>query len=148
MEKLKEWLIQKIPWYTEKIHSILMYLVMGVFTTIINIVAFWLLASFFEWDYRIANTIAWIVSVLFAYVTNKKYVFVSYTPTWRDKLAEVSSFFGFRFITFLIDMAFMVLFIDVFMLNETWAKIWVNIIVLVLNYVFSKWLIFKIRKPN
>ncbi len=148
MEKLKKWLIETFPWYTEKIHSILMYLVMGGFATVINVVAFWFFASFLGWDYRLANTIAWILSVLFAYFSNKKYVFESYTPGLREKLAEFTSFVGFRFITFLVDMALMVVFIDVFFMNETWAKILVNIVVLVLNYVFSKWIIFKIRKPN
>lgn len=146
MEKLKQWLINTIPWYTENLHSIMMYLVMGGITTLINIVSFWFFASFLNWDYRIANTIAWILSVLFAYLSNKKYVFESYTPTWKDKLCEATSFFGFRFLTYLVDMLMMVVFISMLNVNETWSKIWVNVIVLVLNYVFSKWVIFKIQK--
>ncbi len=146
MEKLKQWLINTIPWYTENLHSIMMYLVMGGITTLINIVSFWFFASFLNWDYRIANTIAWILSVLFAYLSNKKYVFESYTPTWKDKLREATSFFGFRFLTYLVDMLMMVVFISMLNVNETWSKIWVNVIVLVLNYVFSKWIIFKIQK--
>ncbi|HCX6194933.1 TPA: GtrA family protein, partial [Listeria monocytogenes] len=99
-----------------------------------------------NWDYRIANTIAWVASVLFAYFSNKKYVFDSYTPTWEDKAREVSSFFGFRFLTYIVDFLVMILLISGLGMNELWAKIWTNVIVLILNYVFSKWIIFRVRK--
>ncbi|GAB1492364.1 hypothetical protein VFC2021_21480 [Listeria innocua] len=56
-------LLDKLPWYTDNIHSILMYLIMGGFTTLINIVTFWLCTDVLNWDYRIANTIAWVASV-------------------------------------------------------------------------------------
>ncbi|MBC1455699.1 cell wall teichoic acid glycosylation protein GtcA [Listeria welshimeri] len=139
-------LLNKLPWYTDSMHSILMYLIMGGFTTLINIVTFWLCTDLLNWDYRIANTIAWVASVLFAYFSNKKYVFESYTPTWKEKAREVSSFFGFRFLTYIVDFLVMILLISGLEINELWAKIWTNIIVLVLNYVFSKWIIFKVRK--
>ncbi|EAE6662725.1 cell wall teichoic acid glycosylation protein GtcA [Listeria monocytogenes] len=139
-------LLDKIPWYTDNIHSILMYLIMGGFTTLINIVTFWVCTDLLNWDYRIANTIAWVASVLFAYFSNKKYVFDSYTPTWKDKAREVSSFFGFRFLTYIVDFLVMILLISGLGMNELWAKIWTNVIVLILNYVFSKWIIFRVRK--
>ncbi|EAC2499872.1 cell wall teichoic acid glycosylation protein GtcA [Listeria monocytogenes] len=139
-------LLDKLPWYTDNIHSILMYLIMGGFTTLINIVTFWVCTDLLNWDYRIANTIAWVASVLFAYFSNKKYVFDSYTPTWKDKAREVSSFFGFRFLTYIVDFLVMILLISGLGMNELWAKIWTNVIVLILNYVFSKWIIFRVRK--
>ncbi|EAC6223870.1 cell wall teichoic acid glycosylation protein GtcA [Listeria monocytogenes] len=139
-------LLNKLPWYTDNIHSILMYLIMGGFTTLINIVTFWVCTDLLNWDYRIANTIAWVASVLFAYFSNKKYVFDSYTPTWKDKAREVSSFFGFRFLTYIVDFLVMILLISGLGMNELWAKIWTNVIVLILNYVFSKWIIFRVRK--
>ncbi|HHQ0973818.1 TPA: GtrA family protein, partial [Listeria innocua] len=105
-------LLDKLPWYTDNIHSILMYLIMGGFTTLINIVTFWLCTDVLNWDYRIANTIAWVASVLFAYFSNKKYVFESYTPTWKEKAREVSSFFGFRFLTYIVDFLVMILLIS------------------------------------
>lgn len=145
MNKIRKWL-DKIPWYTDEIHSILMYLIMGGFTILINIVTFWLCTYVLNWDYRIANTIAWVASVLFAYFSNKKYVFESYTPTWKERAREVTSFFGFRFLTYLVDILVMILLIEVLSINELWAKIWTNVIVLVLNYVFSKWIIFKVKK--
>ncbi|WP_270997023.1 cell wall teichoic acid glycosylation protein GtcA [Listeria seeligeri] len=139
-------LLDKLPWYTDEIHSILMYLIMGGFTTLINIVTFWICEAVLGWDYRIANTVAWVASVLFAFFSNKKYVFESYTPTWKDKVREASSFFGFRFLTYIVDILVMILLISVLSVDELWAKIWTNVIVLVLNYVFSKWIIFKVKK--
>ncbi|MEE9728110.1 cell wall teichoic acid glycosylation protein GtcA [Listeria seeligeri] len=139
-------LLDKLPWYTDEIHSILMYLIMGGFTTLINIVTFWICEAVLGWDYRVANTIAWVASVLFAYFSNKKYVFESYTPRWKDKVREASSFFGFRFLTYIVDILVMILLISVLSVDELWAKIWTNVIVLVLNYVFSKWIIFKVKK--
>ncbi|HGI5482327.1 TPA: cell wall teichoic acid glycosylation protein GtcA [Listeria monocytogenes] len=145
MSKIRQ-LLNKIPWYTDQVHSIFMYLIMGGFTTIINIVTFWLCTYILNWDYRIANTIAFIASVLFAYFSNKKFVFDSYTPTWKDRLREASSFFGFRCLTYIKDILVMILLISYLSVDELWAKIWTNIIVLVLNYVFSKWIIFKVQK--
>ncbi|HBM3450763.1 TPA: cell wall teichoic acid glycosylation protein GtcA [Listeria innocua] len=145
MSKIRQ-LLNKIPWYTDQIHSILMYLIMGGFATVINIVTFWLCTYILNWDYRIANTIAFIASVLFAYFSNKKFVFESYTPTWKDRVREASSFFGFRCLTYTIDILVMILLISYLSVDELWAKIWTNIIVLVLNYVFSKWIIFKVQK--
>lgn len=75
MSKIRQ-LLNKIPWYTDQVHSIFMYLIMGGFTTIINIVTFWLCTYILNWDYRIANTIAFIASVLFAYFSNKKFVLI------------------------------------------------------------------------
>ncbi|EAG5363969.1 cell wall teichoic acid glycosylation protein GtcA [Listeria monocytogenes] len=145
MSKIRQ-LLNKIPWYTDQVHSIFMYLIMGGFTTVINIVTFWLCTYVLNWDYRIANTIAFIASVLFAYFSNKKFVFDSYTPTWKDRLREASSFFDFRCLTYIIDILVMILLISYLSVDELWAKIWTNIIVLVLNYVFSKWIIFKVQK--
>ncbi|WP_099221630.1 GtrA family protein [Listeria costaricensis] len=147
MKKIRA-LLDKIPWYTDEIHSIVMYLIMGGFTTLINIATFWLFASFLNWDYRIANGIAWIASVLFAYLSNKKYVFDSYTPTRKDRFREITSFFGFRFLTFIVDTIVMIILVSFFLMNETWAKVWTNVIILVLNYVFSKFFIFKSKKQH
>lgn len=60
----------------------------------------------------------------FAYFSNKKYVFESYTPTWKERAREVTSFFGFRFLTYLVDILVMILLIEVLSINELWAKIW------------------------
>ncbi|WP_043929984.1 GtrA family protein [Bacillus sp. EB01] len=126
-----------------ELYKIFMYLVMGVLTTLVNIVIYWLAATPIELDYRVATTIAWIASVLFAYVTNKRYVFQTHTPTIQALVKEMASFFGFRFLSFLMDLGAMILLVSVVGINDTWAKVFANGIVLVANYVFSKVFIFK-----
>lgn len=130
------------------LYRIIMYVVMGGFTTLINIFTFWLFATRFGIDYRIANTIAWIASVLFAYVTNKKYVFKSHTPSTRETIREIGSFVGFRFLSYLMDLGVMILLVSGFSMNETWAKVWTNVLVMVANYVFSKLFIFKNKSKS
>lgn len=123
-----------------------MYLIMGGFTTIINIVTFWLCTYILNWDYRIANTIAFIASVLFAYFSNKNLFLIVIHQLGKTASVKRVHFFGFRCLTYIIDILVMILLISYLSVDELWAKIWTNIIVLVLNYVFSKWIIFKVQK--
>lgn len=127
----------------KRIYSIIMYLIMGVLTTLVNIVAYWVSAEIYSIDYRIATTIAWIAAVLFAYFTNKHYVFESKTENFKDTFREFVLFFGFRFLSFLMDLAAMIALVDGLAMGGTWAKVWSNVIVLIANYIFSKFFIFK-----
>jgi putative flippase GtrA len=115
---------------------------MGVLTTIVNIACFFVLIQFHV-DYRVATTIAWIVSVIFAYITNKIYVFKSETKTMKALIKELFSFFWFRLLSYFIDIGSMILMISYFASNETLAKLIANVIVVVANYGFSRWFIFK-----
>ena len=118
------------------------YLFFGVLTTLVNIGAFLLFTSI-SIDYKIANTIAWIVSVLFAYITNKWFVFA---PSRSDKggaLKEFLFFLKYRFFSYIIDILAMVVLIDVIHVEESTSKIIVNILVIVFNYIASKYIIFK-----
>lgn len=119
-------------------HEVINYLIFGVLTTVVNIVTFYLLTAI-SIDWQISNIIAWIASVLFAYITNKKFVFES-----KEKkiLKEFLSFLSFRVLSLGIDMICMYLFIDLCHISSFISKIIVNVIVIVLNYVFSKLFIF------
>ncbi|QAA21565.1 GtrA family protein [Sporolactobacillus terrae] len=121
--------------------EIILYLIMGGLTTLVNVACFFFLV-YFSVDYRIATTIAWIVSVIFAYLTNKRYVFKSETRTKKALIKEVFSFFWFRLLSYFIDLGSMILMVSYMSTNETLAKIIANVIVVVANYVFSKWFIF------
>ncbi len=123
-----------------KYKEVLLYLVFGALTTLVNIVVYALCTKLFHINWEISNIIAWVLSVLFAYVTNRKYVFESKSS---NIVKEMSSFFGFRLLSFVLDMGFMYLFVDMIRMNDMIAKIIVQVIVIVLNYVFSKLFIFK-----
>jgi len=86
-------------WHRYK--SVLAYLFFGGLTTVVNYLVFWIFNMFCS--YLIANTFAWFLSVLFAYVTNKLWVFDAKTPTVRARLKEATSFFGFRLLSYFVD---------------------------------------------
>jgi putative flippase GtrA len=91
-------------------------------------------------NYLISNILAWFFSVLFAYVTNRIWVFESKSP---DILKEMSLFFGGRIFSGAVDTGLMYLFIDVLMISDLISKIVVQVIVIILNYIFSKLIVFK-----
>ena len=128
-------------WYN-KYREGLLYLFFGGCTTILNIVAFWLL-RFLKIDTYISNGLAWIISVLFAFLTNKLFVFESKGNGMKTALKEGFSFFGFRLLSLLFDMGIMYFLIDVCQVQELLSKVISNIFVIVINYVFSKLFIFR-----
>lgn len=128
-----------------KYKEVLLYLIFGGLTTLVNIVVYALCTKLFYINWEISNIVAWILSVLFAYVTNRKYVFESKS---NNIVKEMTSFFGFRLLSFVLDMGFMYLFVDMIRMNDMFAKIIVQVIVIVLNYVFSKLFIFKKGENN
>ena len=123
-----------------KYKEIIMYLVFGVLTTVVNIVVYFLSAELLLINYLISNALAWFLSVLFAYITNRKYVFESSS---QNILKEAVSFFSSRLATGILDMVLMWLFVYFNVVNDVIAKVIVNVIVVVLNYVLSKLVVFK-----
>ena len=90
----------------------------------------------------ISNAIAWVAAAVFAYFTNKFFVFASKVDTKKALFREVVSFFSCRLFTLVIDEAIMIITVDKLHWNELLMKIIANIVVIVLNYIFSKILIF------
>ena len=128
-------------WY-HKYRESLWYLFFGGCSTLVNIIAF-MIPRHFNVNLFVSNAIAWIAAVLFAYVTNKLFVFGSKGKGFVKTMKECISFFGFRILTLIIDMGIIYLMIDVLSCNELLSKIISNIVVIVANYFFSKVFIFK-----
>ena len=120
--------------------ELVLYVVFGTFTFLVNVVTYFLFQSVMGINYLVSNVLAWFFSVLFAYITNRTWVFESKSP---EILKEMSLFFGGRIFSGVVDTVLMYLFIDVLVLGNTFSKIVVQIIVIVLNYVFSKLIVFK-----
>ncbi|SDQ20257.1 GtrA family protein [Carnobacterium viridans] len=133
----------KIKRFVNKYEEVIGYLIFGGLTTVVNIIVFYLFDSVFDVHYLVANAIAIVVSILFAFFTNKKYVFKSSTPTVQLWLKEFSLFVSFRLLSAVFDMGSMWLLVDGLNLNANVAKIITQFIVVVLNYAFSKFFIFK-----
>jgi putative flippase GtrA len=127
----------------KKYKEIILYLIFGVLTTLVNIVVYALCTRVLLLDVYLSNVLAWLLSVLFAYFTNRRYVFSSKATTINDKVKELMSFYGCRLFTFAVDMVLMFLMIDMLYINDMVSKIAVNVIVIILNYILSKFLIFK-----
>ncbi len=125
--------------------QLILYGICGVLTTVINIVAYWLVRKF-DVGITSSTVIAWLVAVFFAYWSNRKYVFHSTNTSFIAILFEAIYFFACRIATGVFDVAFMYLFADVLAFNEVYTKTASNIIVIVLNYIASKLFIFKEAK--
>lgn len=126
--------------------SIIAYLFWGVVTTVVNIVVFQFLSSGVHWNYQLANVIAWFLSVLVAYFTNKVWVFGSHYSTVKAFLKEFFWFYFYRGLTLIMDVIIMYVGISLLKfdspLQQLIVKIIDNVIVVIANYIFSKWLIF------
>lgn len=137
-----EWI--KKMW--KKYQDIFWYCFFGGLTTIVNLVIFYVFNDMFALHYSVANLIAWIGAVLFAYVTNRIWVFKSKVRKLTGIVKEMVTFFGFRVVSLLMEMAIMFVLIDLIGVSEMITKLITQVVVVIANYVFSKWIIFK--KPE
>lgn len=123
-----------------------LYLFFGACTTVINTIVYIWLYEFGSISNISSNIIAWVIAVLFAFFTNKIYVFQS-TDFSKDRfLYEFISFFSCRIATGLLDIIIMYISVNILVLKAPSMKIFSNIIVIALNYIASKMLIFSKRE--
>lgn len=159
--KHRHWKEKLIAFVKSEVFS---YLFFGVCTTIVNILVFQFCYTGLRIPTLIANVIAWVLSVAFAYVTNRRFVFHSTVRTREGILKEASAFVGARLFSLLFDELIVWLMVDVmrYTLIEQWtaellglkiedakallAKICSNVVVVILNFIFSKLFIFKKEK--
>ncbi len=132
----------------EKYKEIINYLIFGVLTTVISLIVYYgLTYTIINPDnafmLQVANVISWIAGVLFAYFTNRKYVFESKN---ENKLKEFSSFVGARITTLLLDMAIMGVGVSLLHGNDKIMKLISQVLVIVGNYLLSKIFVFRKRE--
>lgn len=125
--------------------EIINYLIVGILTTLVSLGVYYacvltVLDPSDPLQMQTANVVSWIAAVTFAYVTNRKFVFESSDP---NILREGTAFFMARIGTLLMDMGMMFLFVTVMNVNDKIAKLIVQVIVIVGNYLFSKLLVFR-----
>lgn len=135
--------IKKIYSLYIKYKEVILYLIFGGLTTLVNIVGYILLSRWLRMATMPANGIALALSILFAYVTNKLFVFESRTDSLSAAVREFCSFIACRLVTMAIDMLIMYVTVDILGWYDVAMKILANIIVIALNFVFSKLIIFK-----
>ena len=123
--------------------EIILYVIFGILTTIINLTAYYLFSNIININYLISNAIAWIISVVFAYITNKFFVFNSSYINKDVIIEEFIKFMNCRLISGLSEVVLLFLFVDLFLMNDIVAKLIIGVLVALINFIFSKVFIFK-----
>ncbi|MDR1032554.1 MAG: GtrA family protein [Candidatus Nomurabacteria bacterium] len=121
----------------------LRYVVFGVLTTVVSIASYLLFARVLHVEEVTSNILSWVCAVAFAYVTNKVFVFESKKTEVKEVAKEVTTFFGMRLVSGVFDIAMFALLVKVLLLNDLIVKVVLQVIIVVLNYLFSKKVIFK-----
>lgn len=129
-------------------NKVVRYIFFGGCTTMVNFVSYFILRTIFSVDVTRANFFSILLSILFAYAVNKLFVFESKTHGLRELLAEMASFIGMRIITMFIEIFGTVLLSSVWGMNDMLAKLLIQFVVLVLNFVFSKVFVFREKKTE
>lgn len=127
----------------KKYKGVFFYLVFGVLTTVVNIVGYHLCYGVWGVPNVPSNIIAWVLAVAVAYITNKLWVFESKSFAPAVLLPELWMFISCRLATGSMDLAIMWVGVDLYRGPATPLKIISNVLVIVLNYIFSKLIIFK-----
>ena len=145
--------MKKIFEMIKKYREIILYLIFGALTTVVSIGSYALLTRFILADFMlssqdvcimVSSVLSWILSVVFAYITNRLWVFKSK----KSIFIEIIEFFGGRFISLMIDLFIMWLFATILGLNDMAIKILSNVVVIIFNYIASKFVIFRKKSDN
>ena len=133
----------------KKYEEIVNYVIVGFLTTVVSLAVYYLcvftvLDASVSWQLQIANILSWVISVTFAFFTNRKFVFKSKS----NKIGQEGiKFYASRLLTLILDMLFMGITVSILKMNDKIMKIVSNVIVLILNYILSKIFVF-IKKDD
>ena len=128
--------------------EVLLYLFFGAVTTAVSLGSFYLFESVLGLDPLLANPISWVLAVLVAYLTNRVWVFHSAAHGAGAILLEVTAFFAGRVVTLLVEEAILLLFVTWLALPAFPVKVAASVIVVILNYILSKLVVFRKGKPT
>ncbi len=138
MKKIKE-LFEK---NSAQIIELIKYLIVGGATTVVSLIVYYGCLYLFSIDYRISNVISWIFAVAFAFITNRKFVFNSAGNVW----AEIVSFLLVRLFSLGAETGSMIVAVEFMHIDEGIAKIIAQVIVVILNYILGKFVVFRKKK--
>ena len=123
--------------------DILLYLFFGGLTTVISIGSYAFFDVSMHMDPMVANIFSWILAVLFAYVTNRIWVFENTAKDVKGIIQEMISFFGGRVATLLMEEAVLYVGIKILFMNSIIVKVFAQVLVVIANYIISKLFVFK-----
>ncbi|WP_167959007.1 GtrA family protein [Anaerosporobacter faecicola] len=119
------------------------YIIVGTLTTCVNLASYYWFCNICGIQNLVSNAFAWIVAMVFAYFANAKYVFKPAKKSFIGEIVQLGKFFTARFISFLVEEAAMFVFVDLLCVNNMLIKGIMNVVVVIINYYFSKLLVFK-----
>lgn len=135
------------PFY-KKYKEVLLYLFFGVCTSVISILSYSIADVLLGINELIANIISWILAVLFAFFTNRVWVFQSATHSGREFAIQLANFFGGRVVTLIVEEVIILIFITILDFPSIPVKVVAQIVVIVLNYIISKFWVFKKKNED
>ncbi len=124
-----------------KYQHFLLYTLFGSLTTVMDLAVYYILYNLFSVHYLIAQTISWVVAVLFAYATNKRYVFAS-RARGMAMVAEMAKFISGRLFSFGVQTVCLAVLVEFAHWNENVVRLPVLVIVTILNYIVSRVFVF------
>lgn len=136
----------KVKKLYHKYYDLILYLVFGVLTTGVNYIVYLPCYNILGLSASVSNAIAWVVSVAFAFVTNKPFVFRSYDWSAKVVLPELAKFLGCRIGSGVLETAILFVTVDLLKWDGNLWKIVTSVLVVILNYVGSKLLVFRKKK--
>ena len=136
-------MIQKAKALIEKYWEVLIYLVFGVLTTVVNYVIYLPVYNILGLSAALSNAIAWVGAVAFAYLTNKPFVFKSHDWSMKTVVPELTKFVGCRVASGAAETVILLLTVDMLHWNGNLWKLLTSVLVVILNYIASKLLVFR-----
>ncbi len=138
--------MKKIRDLIEKYYDVLAYLFFGGLTTVVNYIVYFSCRHFFSIPLEISNVIAWVFAVAFAFLTNKPFVFKSHDWSGKVVWPELISFAGCRIGSLVIESVLLTLTVRTLLWNEMLMKVIISVVVIIINYFGSKFLVFTKKK--
>ena len=135
--------MQTIRELLEKYWDILMYLIFGVLTTVVNYIVFLPIYNLLGISATVSNALAWVVAVAFAFLTNKPFVFRSNDWSWKTVGPELTKFVSCRIGSGVMETLILLVTVDILGWNGNLWKLVTNVMVVIVNYFGSKLLVFK-----
>lgn len=127
----------------EKYRELILYVFFGGLTTLVDWASYWMMTDLLHVPYMAAAFLSQVFSILFAYVTNRRFVFESGARGVRAVAVEMVKFFGARGVSLLLNMLVMFLGVDLLHGNDKAVKIAASVLVVIANYIFSKLFVFR-----
>ncbi len=131
-----------------KYGQIIRYLFFGACAAVINTICYYVFYESIGLSNAVSTIIAWLAAVVFAFFTNKVFVFRSLRKKMSERVGEAASFFGCRITTGIMDVIIMIIAVDYLKWNSIIWKLISNVIVTIINYIASKFFIFKDKRSE